>query len=153
MGPVQVLVVGFDRPSFSGEVLEELSRLGQAGIIRLVDLMLVSRAEDGTLETVDAPPGMALEYGRLSAALLGRGETDADGAVPPANANAANTDPLFWSLAEAVPAGSSAAVALIEHVWAAPLMAAIHRTGGTPLDETWLAPADVAALEELIVKH
>ena len=49
MGPVQVLVVGFDRPSFSGEVLAELTRLREAGIVRLVDILLVARAEDGTM--------------------------------------------------------------------------------------------------------
>ena len=43
IGPVQVLVVGFDRPTFSGEALAELTRLEDAGIVRLVDLLLVSR--------------------------------------------------------------------------------------------------------------
>ena len=52
MGPVQVLVVGFDQPRLSGEVLEELTRLREAGVVRLIDLLLVSRAEDGTLETL-----------------------------------------------------------------------------------------------------
>src|SRR6266508_2175410 len=39
MGPVQVLVVGFDRPAFSGEVLAGFTRLQEAGIVRLVDLL------------------------------------------------------------------------------------------------------------------
>ena len=51
-GPVQVLVVGFDRPTFSGEVLAEFTRLREAGIVRLVDLLVVSRTEDGAFETV-----------------------------------------------------------------------------------------------------
>ena len=46
IGPVQVLVVGFDRPTFSGEVLAELTRLREAGIVRLVDLLLVAREEE-----------------------------------------------------------------------------------------------------------
>jgi hypothetical protein len=52
-----------------------------------------------------------------------------------------------------VPAGSHAAVALIEHVWAAPLVSAIHRAGGTPLDEAWLAIEDIAALEKLVAER
>jgi hypothetical protein len=40
---VQVLVVGFDPPTFSGEVLAQFSRLREAGIVRLVDLLVVSR--------------------------------------------------------------------------------------------------------------
>jgi hypothetical protein len=37
-------------------------------------------------------------------------------------------------------------VALIEHLWAAPLREAIQRTGGVPLDEIWLAEADLERL-------
>ena len=47
-----------------------------------------------------------------------------------------------WSLADAVPPGGVAAVALIEHLWAEPLVAAIGRAGGRPLGEAWL-PAGV----------
>jgi Family of unknown function (DUF6325) len=137
IGPVQVLVVGFDRPAFSGEILAEFTRLQEAGIVRLVDLLLVARAPDGALETLDTPG----DFGRLAAALLGRPEGD-DGVAD-------STDGPAWSLADAVPPGSAAAVALIEHVWAGPLKAAIDRAGGTPLDETWLAPDDLAALEAL----
>ena len=53
-------------------------------------------------------------------------------------------------LAAAVPPGSTAAVALIEHLWAEPLTAAIVRDGGRPLDETWLGPDDRRALETLL---
>jgi hypothetical protein len=37
-------------------------------------------------------------------------------------------------------------VALIEHLWAAPLRAAIRRTGGVPLDEVWLSEPDLQRL-------
>ena len=72
MGPVQVLVVGFEQPAFSGEVLAEFTRLREAGIVRLVDLLLVSRGPDGTLDTLTAPPEFGPELGALAAALLGR---------------------------------------------------------------------------------
>jgi hypothetical protein len=144
MGPVQVLVVGFEQPAFSGEVLAEFTRLREAGIVRLVDLLLVSRGPDGTLDTLTAPPEFGPELGALAAALLGRpAEDGAGGADQPDEAGG-------WSLADAVPAGSAAAVALIEHIWAGPLTAAVRRAGGSPLEETWLAPADVAELESLI---
>jgi hypothetical protein len=144
MGPVQVLVVGFEQPAFSGEVLAEFTRLREAGIVRLVDLLLVSRGPDGSLDTLTAPPEFGPELGGLAAALLGR----------PAGDGAGETDQPDeaggWSLADAVPPGSAAAVALIEHIWAGPLTAAVRRAGGSPLEETWLAPADVAELESLI---
>lgn len=147
MGPVQVLVVGFNQPTFSGEVLAEFTRLREAGIVRLVDLLLVSRAEDGAFETLAAPSGADPEFGGLAAALLGKPEgEDSIEAVPDA-------DVMAWSLADAVPAGSMAAVALIEHTWAGPLKAAIQRAGGSPLEETWLSPGDLDVLESLIAQR
>ena len=151
MGPVQVLVVGFDRPTFSGEVLAEFKRLRVAGIVRLVDLLLVSRAADGSLETVPAPAGDGEDLGELAVALLGQPEGDvSDGAGVPEPDTA---DVTAWSLADAVPVGSVAAVALIEHIWARPLNAAIRRAGGSPLEETWLAPSDVEILGALIAQR
>ena len=145
IGPVQVLVVGFDRPTFSGEVLAELTRLREAGIVRLVDVLLVSRADDGTLHTLDPPPGTASDAGELAIAFFGR---PGAAAVPDRSGDA--SDAAAWSLADAVPPGTTAAVALIEHVWAAPLRAAIDRAGGRPLEETWLAAEDRGALEVLM---
>jgi uncharacterized membrane protein len=134
---VQVLVVGFEKPTFSGEVLAELTRLREAGIVRLVDLLVVERAEDGTIHTVD-PPGLDGDFGHLATSVLGGSDSEA-------NANV--EDGTAWSLDDVVPPGSVAAVALIEHVWAEPLNAAIRRAGGTPLDETWLPADELDALE------
>jgi hypothetical protein len=67
--------------------------------------------------------------------------------------DADDVDVMAWSLADAVPAGSMAAVALIEHTWAGPLKAAIQRAGGSPLEETWLSPGDLDVLESLIARQ
>jgi hypothetical protein len=142
MGPVQVLVVGFDHPTFSGEVLAEFDRLRGAGVVRLVDLLLVSRTEDGSLDSLSVPQGSPPDLGVVAAALLGQG-ADAEQSSDAGEENAG------WSLA-AVPPGSMAAVALIEHIWAAPLTAALERAGGRPLEETWLGPDDRRTLEALL---
>lgn len=155
IGPVQVLVVGFDQPTFSGEVLAELARLREAGIVRLIDVLLVSRSQDGTLQTLEPPDGFAAELGEIAAEVLGQPE---DAGTEVANV-AADSDVTkiesasTWSLADAIPVGSTAAVALIEHLWAAPLGAAIQRAGGTPLEETWLARPDVELLGALIASQ
>jgi hypothetical protein len=139
-GPVQVLVVGFEEPSLSGEILAELTRLGEAGVVRLLDVLLVSRTEDGELETLPPPPGAGPDLGELTAAFL---EAESEEAHPE------GSDPNAWSLDEAVPPGRVAAVALIEHSWAQPLVGAIRRAGGQLLDETWLAPPDLELLGRL----
>ena len=55
-----------------------------------------------------------------------------------------------WSLSDAIPVGTTAAVALIEHLWAAPLSEALDRAGGKALVETWLDRLDVTRLEQLM---
>ena len=119
-GPIQVLVVGFDRLTFSGEVMAELDRLREAGTARLLDVLLVERAEDGTLETLPAPEGAPADMGTT------------------------------WSLADAIPPGTTAAVALIEHLWATPLREAIARAGGRALEETWLHREDIERLDQIV---
>jgi hypothetical protein len=132
-GPVQVLVVGFEEPSFSGEVIAELTRLREVGVVRLVDVLLVRRDEDGAFETLPPPPGVDPGLGQVAADILG-------GTEP------APADGEAWSLADVVAPGSVAAVALIEHLWASPLVDAIASAGGRPLGEMWLSPEDRARL-------
>ena len=69
---------------------------------------------------------------------------------PDGHGDAPVEDDRRWSLGAAVPPGTTAAVALIEHLWAEPLTTAIARTGGRPLDETWLGPDDRRSLEALL---
>jgi hypothetical protein len=136
--PVQILVIGVDRPSFTGEVLAELERLRTAGIVRLVDVLLVQRDGAGTFETLAAPTGLGPGAGDVVVELL---------RAPPGHDE--ETEGSTWSLADAVPPGTTAAVALIEHLWAGPLRDAVQRVGGRPLEETWLAPDDLLRLDEL----
>ena len=132
-GPVQVLVVGFDEPSFSGEVIAELTRLREAGVVRVVDVLLVRRDEDGTFNTLAPPPGVDPSLGQVATDILGgRNEPPVDGDA--------------WSLSDVVEPGSVAAIALIEHMWASPLVDAITSAGGRPLGELWLSPEDRARL-------
>jgi len=145
-GPVQVLVVGFDRPTFSGEVLAEFTRLREAGIVRLVDLLVVTHSEQGVLETLALPEEVEADFGDVAAQVFGQSQAAAEAETQAAEID----DASMWSLADAIPVGSTAAVALIEHLWAAPLSVAIQRAGGSLLDETWLAAADRELLDDLI---
>jgi hypothetical protein len=148
-GPVQVLVVGFDQPSFSGEVVAEFARLRDAGIVRLVDMLVVSRTAEDTFEALDRAEGLEADLGEVAASILGQPENSAATDRQRADIDTAST----WSLADAIPVGGTAAVALIEHTWAGPLSAAIQRAGGTLLEETWLAREDHELLEALIAER
>jgi len=45
MGPVQLLVIGFDDPQFRGEILAEIERLRQDDVVRLIDMIVVKKTE------------------------------------------------------------------------------------------------------------
>ena len=147
MGPVQVLVVGFEHPDFSGEVLAEFDRLRDAGVVRLVDLLVVTRTADGTFESLPLPDGFPADLGpggrRAAGPGPGPGQRTPPGRRPRRRAG--------WLVTRRPcrPARRRA-VALIEHLWAAPLTAALERAGGRPLEETWLGPDDRGALEALL---
>lgn len=155
-GPVQMLVLEFDRTKFDGEVLPELKRLKEAGIIRLIDLLFVRKPVGGELEVVrtsDLSQDEATEFGSLVGALIGLGSGDEELAYRTAVAGAEELedghffgDAEVWYLADAIPEGSSAAVALIEHVWAIPLRDKLADAGAVTLADEWIHPKDLLAV-------
>jgi uncharacterized membrane protein len=156
VGPVQVLVVEFDRTRFEGEILPELERLNKEGTIRVLDLLFVAKPEGGELEVVqksDLTADEATELGALAGALLGLGTGDEDQALSRAEAGAELGEDGHllggedvWYLADAIPEGSSAAVLVIEHRWAIPLRDKLVEAGGVALADEWIHPADLVAI-------
>ena len=154
-GPLQMLVVGSTRTEFNGEILEELKRLREAGVVGLVDLLVVAKA-DGDIEAVqasDLETDEAMEFGALIGALVGLGIGGEEGIEPGAELGAAaGADGHVleagnvWYLADAIPEGGWAAVALIEHLWAIPLRDKIAAKGGVALADEWIHPLDLVAV-------
>ncbi len=148
-GPMQLLVVGFDGNEFRGEILPELRRLREHDIVRLVDMLLVTKASDGavtTLETTDLSAEESGQLGALAAELIGL--VDGDGDDEPA-VELPHLQDEVWFVADTIPPGTSAAVAILEHRWAIPLREAIERAGGTALADAWLHPSDLLGLGSL----
>ena len=76
LGPVQLLVVGFDRPDFGGEVLAELERLREGDVVRVIDLLVVHKGADGVVQRLhhsDLHAGEAEGVGAVVGALIGLG--------------------------------------------------------------------------------
>jgi uncharacterized membrane protein len=157
-GPVQVLAVAFDDlDKLKGEVLAELKRLQEHDVVRLVDLLVVRRDDEGEIEIVqqsDLTSDEATAFGAVVGALLGVGASDDGEEITRASlAGAAELEDghLFdsddvWYLADSVPKGSAAAVALLEHRWAVPLRDKILEAGGRVVADEWLHPADLVAV-------
>ena len=156
IGPVQMLIVGFEDPKFQGEVLEEFKRLKDADIIRLIDLVVVKKDDEGNIETLhtsDLDEDAALEFGAVAGALIGLGSAGEEGAEAGAMAGAEAMadgqvfdDDQVWYAADAIPNGTAAGVALIEHRWAIPLRDAIVRANGVPLVDAWIHANDLIAV-------
>jgi uncharacterized membrane protein len=156
LGPVQMLVVIFEGNEFRGEILPELRRLREHDIVRLIDLLVVGRDESGdinVLQRSDLTPLEAQQFGAIVGALIGLGAAGDAGAQAGAAAGAAAMehgiqldDDAVWDVAERIPIGSSAAIALLEHRWVIPLRDAIYRAGGSSVVDEWIHPADLVAI-------
>jgi uncharacterized membrane protein len=153
-GPVQLLVLGFDRVRFDGEIMPEIERLKDEGIIRLIDLIFVTnnRGVIDTIQTSDLSTEEAEEFGAIVGALIGAGMGDENieagmvaGAAEGADGHMLD-DADVWFLADAIPEGTSAAVALIEHRWAIPLRDKILAADGIVLADEWVHPADLVTI-------
>jgi hypothetical protein len=144
--PVQVLVIGVEDTQFDGSVRVELDRLRDTGTVRVLDVLLVTRAGDGSFSTLPPPAGFPEGTGSVVAGLLGTGDEEPDASV----ATGSDDPDAGWSLDGAVPTGATAVVALVEHLWAEPLRDAVRAAGGSPLGETWLAEEDLERLSGLL---
>jgi len=156
IGPVQMLILGFEDPKFTGEIIAELQRLKDEDIVRLIDAMAVRKDADGNVETVqlsDLTQDEAMEFGATVGALIGlglEGEEGAEaGALVGAEAGADGhviDESQVWYAADTIPPGTAAAIALIEHRWAIPLRDKIAAAGGFPLADEWIHPLDLVAV-------
>jgi hypothetical protein len=116
LGPVDYLVVEFPagHQNFTGEAAAELLRLHDAGIVRVMDLVIIAKSEDGTI--------MAQELGDLEdMGDLGRIETELAETLAEADVE---------TFGGAMAPGSVAAVLVYENLWAAPFGSAVRRAGG-----------------------
>ena len=118
LGPVDYLVVEFPagKSNFSGEMAAELASLVESGTIRVLDLLVVNKADDGTLEAFEIDDLDEDQAGEL----LGL-ETEVAEIL-------AAEDVVH--LAEAMENGSTAGVLVWENSWAAPFASAARRAGG-----------------------
>ena len=116
LGPVDWIVVEFPGTQFNGEIAPHLVDLVDRGIIRVLDLLVLTKDTDGAIEGFeladldDSEIGQLRTYEAELAMLL--------------------TEDDVASIAEAVEPGSAAAVVVFENTWAAPFASAVRHAGG-----------------------
>jgi uncharacterized membrane protein len=157
IGPVQLIVLGFNHPKFHGEVIAELERLHENGMVRVIDSIAVYKDADGDLEMEhlsNLSEDEAIEIGSKIGALIGLGidgeEGVEAGAVAGAEQAAEEGINVFggeeWDVLEDIPNDSAAALILLEHHWAVPLRDAIARAGGFRISDGFISPLDLVAI-------
>jgi hypothetical protein len=116
LGPVDYIVVEFPGSRFSGEIAPALRDLVERGLVRVLDLLVIKKDQDGTLEAFEVSDLEDTEIGELRhherdlAMLLSEDDVTA--------------------VAAAIEPGSSAGVLVWENSWAAPFASAVRHSGG-----------------------
>lgn len=160
VGPVQVILFGFDRTDqFRGEVLEELANLRGHGLIRLIDLFVALKDTNGEIIAVelnDLTEQESVEFGQVVGKLIGvsnasTGELAAS-AIENVLASASHSVGLDYpglqKIVADLPPGKAFGVLMFEHTWAIPLRDAIRRAGGIPLAQGFLTPEALVIVGE-----
>src|SRR4051794_23318442 len=116
LGPVDYMVVEFPvgASTFTGAMAQELLALVDAGIIRVIDVLILTKNQDGTVEPMELSD--VGELGELQALEAQLAELLAEEDVA--------------QLAAAMEPGSTAGVLIWENLWAAPFASAARRSGG-----------------------
>src|SRR6187397_369769 len=155
-GPIQMTSLAFPGNRFKGEILPELEKLKKAGIVRIVDLLLVRKDELGNVMVTTASDldwEEAVAFGSYVGALAGYRADGAAGIEQGAIAGAAeladghlfDEDDVF-RVTQALPRNMSAVLVLFEHLWAKPLLDAVEAAGGIELSNDWIRPEEVVSV-------
>jgi len=116
LGPVDWIVVEFPGSKFNGQIAPALRELVERDLVRVLDLLVLKKDDDGSLEAFELSDLDQGEVGELrsyeSELAMLLSEED------------------VTSLAVAIEPGSSAAVLVWENTWAAPFASAVRRSGG-----------------------
>jgi uncharacterized membrane protein len=157
IGPVQLIVLGFDHPNFRGEVIEELEKLKQSDTIKVIDAIALYKDSEGEIEIEhlsNLTRDEAVEFGSKIGALIGLGIEGEEGfeAGAQAGAEAAEegihvfSEQDAWDVVEDIPPDTAAALLLIEHHWAVPLRDAIARANGFRISDGFISPFDLVEI-------
>jgi hypothetical protein len=116
IGPVELIVVGFDGNRFNGDISRSLMDLVDRGVIRIIDLAVVIKDADGNVTV--------LEAGEMDEAIAQAFEV-LTGSVPGLLSEADIVD-----IAEDLAPNTTEAVMLVEHIWATDFANAVRAAGG-----------------------
>jgi len=159
-GPMQLVVIGFGRAALPLGFINQLRRLRDDGIVRLVDAVFISKDEQGDLNEIrasDISSDEAVLLGMLAGALFGYGAGGEEGmelgavggglAAAESGEFGLNREDID-AIADLIPRGSAAAFLMLEHLWAVGLKEAIRNADGAVIAHGWITPATLIEMGE-----
>jgi uncharacterized membrane protein len=157
IGPVQLLVLGFKHPDFQGEIRDELDRLRDNDLVRVIDALAVRKDADSNVEVLHESQLSGDEqaaFGALVGGLIGLGAAGQEGfelgaergAEAVAERGGVLDEEQAWDVLEEIPPDTAGLLVLLEHRWAIPLRDAIARAGGVRLASEFISPLDLIAI-------
>ena len=126
---MELLVIGFPRNEFTGEIAPALADLVDRGTIRLVDLVFVSKGEDGSV--------LGFELSSIDESVRVMFAPLLDDPEPLIH------DDDIGDVGEALEPGTSVAMVLFEHAWAAEFRRAVAESGGELIDSFRIEPETI----------
>ena len=115
MGPIDYILVEWPGRQPKGEVAPHLVDLVERGLIRILDLALITKGEDGSVAGIELED---LGDGALELSVF---EGASSGLI---------SDDDLGEAGNALEPGTSAALLVFENAWAAPFVSAVRRSGG-----------------------
>jgi DNA-binding NarL/FixJ family response regulator len=150
--PLQLVALTFRLGADAeSRLLAEVDRIEGRGALRVLDVVLLAKGQDGTLERLEVSDSE--DFGSLLASIAPFGSQEEG---PPAAGDAPAADmAAMQDLASSLEPGSAVAFLLVEHLWAGPLIDVVSAAGGALVSDDFLAgdasvavAAEVAAVEE-----
>ena len=157
IGPVQLLVLGFKHPDFQGEIRDQLDRLRDNDLVRVIDALGVRKDAGGEVEVLHDSQLSADQqqaFGALVGGLIGLGAAGEEGfelgaergAEAVAERGGVFSEEEAWDVLAEIPEDSAGLLVLLEHRWAIGLRDAIARAGGMRLASEFISPLDLVAI-------
>ena len=156
-GPLQMVVITFPKPDIPMDLRNQLKKVRDQGLVRMVDAVFVSKDEHGDLAVLEGSDLEADEVellGIMARAFFGYGAAGEEGLEAAVESGLESTGRDVFGLdeddlleiADSIPAGSSALFILLEHSWAIGLREAVVNSQGNVVANGWITPETLMAM-------
>jgi uncharacterized membrane protein len=126
LGPLEYTVIGFEGNNFTGRIADEIQRVVESGVIRLVDLVFVTKDTAGDVAVVEVDNKEDARFASFTPMM-----SDLMGLLTPED---------IEKIADVLPTDTSALIVLFEHHWAVRIKEAIGDAGGFLVARSTIPP-------------